>query len=195
MFGGGDIRKLIDACYETKDVSYGAQTDRYYPSDSLILKVPSSEKGLVSEDALDSNTAILDTYDIPHPDTESARCNLEDLGYSSDTAVVLQERADSVYHDIIGEDEHAFLTGATTVLDTAAANNVMLDTSITNFGKFDDTIKYLDVQDQHSVQNGNDNPLNTMYEQLFTSAALHGTLSRAEAENIVETTAQHYPEP
>lgn len=188
----GETHRLLEQSYETKDVSYGVQTDRYMPSDELIIKVAASEQGLVSEDALDANTAILDAYDIPYPETEGMCCDLEEFGYSAETPVVIQEQADKVYSDVVGEDESSFLDGATAVLDKAAQHNVVLDPSITNFGSFDGEIRYLDVQDQHSVQENGDSAIKEMYTSLGASAALHGTISTEAAQGIVASSSQVY---
>jgi len=73
-------------------------------------------------------------------------------GYGPDTPVAVQEKYDSDITDISNSQIDQFLDGAINTIDTALQNDVVLqDAKITNFGMFEDEVKYIDITDKESL--------------------------------------------
>ncbi len=86
------------------------------------------------------------------PETSIRYYDLRVKGYLSETPVVFQKKYDSAITDLPISDIDSFLDGAITTIDTALQNNTVLqDAKITNFGLFDDKVKYIDIADKESL--------------------------------------------
>ena len=140
---GEDIQQLLDSGNYTEPGSF----KRVYETDQKAVKLPRSPRHLHNagpqiQMAEDSGIG---------PETDLYTFDLTSNGYLTETPVVIQDRFDYGFDDILAEEVDLFLDEVTHIIDTALENNLVLDVKPANFGSFDNQIKYIDITDRESI--------------------------------------------
>lgn len=153
--------------------SGGASSDRYF-FNGKVYKIPSSKKSLFKPEEVEKNIKILSKSGVDFADTILGIYDLSDVGYASETPVVIQEQADSTYQESINNNEATKETWnlfdrAVEVADNAIESEIVLDGSLSNFGLYGNRVLFIDVQDGNSVEEYSVEKFEEMYISLATS--------------------------
>lgn len=165
------ISKVIKEIDPSK--SGGASSERYF-FNGKVYKVPASEKSLFKAEEVERNIKLLENSKVDFADTILGVYNLSDVGYGSETPVVIQEQADLTFRGSLKageatENTRKLFDRAIDVADNAIESELVLDGSLTNYGMYGNRVLFLDVQDGNSVEKYTVEEFEDMYESLANS--------------------------
>lgn len=154
-----------------------------YETDQYVVKLPDYPG------AMEGAKQQLDNIENEEicPETCVGFYDLVIAGYSSETPVAIQEKYDSAMADLSDSEINIFLEGAVNTIDAALQDNVVLqDAKITNFGMFDDEIKYIDITDKESLTSFNTPENRSEKEQiefLANASSMYDSFTRTVSRN------------
>lgn len=170
------VAKIINEVEPTH--SGGASSERYF-FNGKVYKVPASKKSLFEPQEVEKNVEVLSRTDVDFADTVLGVYNLSDVGYGSETPVVIQEQADLTYQGSLSNGEATKKTWklferALSLADRAIESEIILDGSLSNYGLYGNRVLFLDIQDGNSVEKYNVEKFEDMYQALANSMSRVG---------------------
>ena len=177
------------------DSSGGASSDRY-TWHSKVFKVPSSKETLFTKENALRNAKILVNSNIDFANSELGVYNLSNLGYWENTPVLIQDRMEETFKNTLSgkkptKDTWLLFERAVKISDRAVESEVVLDSSLSNFGKLNDRILFMDIQDGNSIEKMNHANIDEMYEALANSMSRIG-VEKSEALSRIDSISRFY---
>lgn len=183
-----DIKQLI--ARGRKDEGRGGQTVRFI-APPLVIKAPKSKKSLFSFEIARKNLEVLASTGVNFPEATIGVYDLSDVGLGTQTPALMQRMAKKDFYSTLKDgkatkETYQLLKGAIKQVDRCAKKGIKIDSSLSNFGLFDGTVAYMDVQDKHSVGKGSEEELREMYNSLKTSMAYRDRQNRERVLGFIE---------